>query len=66
MTPTLLIVILALTTPTWAAPRCLTYEEETLGRWQTVCADGTRAVSTYNRTLSRWESTVTSPPKEEK
>jgi hypothetical protein len=32
-----------------------------MGRWQTVCDDGTRAVSTYNRTLERWESTVTPP-----
>jgi hypothetical protein len=41
--------------------RCTTYEEKTLNRLQTLCDDGTRAVSTYNRTLSRWESTVTPP-----
>jgi hypothetical protein len=41
---------------------CTTYEEKTLGRLQTVCDDSTRAVSTYNRTLGRWESTVTPPP----
>jgi hypothetical protein len=47
----------------WAATtRCLTYEERSLGRLQTLCDDGTRAIHTYNRTLSRWESTVTPPP----
>ena len=51
----------------WASPalagsvRCTTYEEKTLGRLQTLCDDGTRAVSTYNRTLERWETTV--PPR---
>jgi hypothetical protein len=46
----------------WAGtPRCTTYEEKTLGRWHTICDDGTRAVSTWNKTLSRWESTVTPP-----
>jgi hypothetical protein len=64
MTRTCIVLILALATPAWAAPppRCLTYEEKSIGRWQTLCADGTRAVSTYNKTLSRWESTVTPPP----
>jgi hypothetical protein len=48
---------------TWAGTtRCTTYEERTLGRLQTLCADGTRVTHTYNKTLSRWESTVTSPP----
>jgi hypothetical protein len=32
--------------PAWSAPRCLTYEEKTLGRLQTLCDDGTRAAST--------------------
>jgi hypothetical protein len=27
---------------------CTTYQEQTLGRLQTLCADGTRAVSTWN------------------
>jgi hypothetical protein len=44
--------------------RCTTYEEKTLGRLQTLCADGTRAVSTWNRTLSRWESPSTPPPRQ--
>ncbi len=48
---------------TWAGTtRCTTYEEQTLGRLQTLCDDGTRAVSTWNKTLSRWGSTVTPPP----
>jgi hypothetical protein len=28
----------------------------------TVCDDGTRAVHHFNKTLSRWESTITPPP----
>jgi hypothetical protein len=45
----------------WAATTCcLTYEGKSLGRLQTLCEDGTRAVHTYNKTLSRWKSTVTS------
>ena len=59
----LLVAFLFLVRPTWAGtPRCTTYEEPTLGRLQTVCDDGTRAVSTWNRTLSRWESPVTPLP----
>ena len=60
------LVLLALV---WASPalagsrlRCTTYEEKSLGRWQTLCDDGTRAVSTYNRTLQHWDTTVTPPP----
>jgi hypothetical protein len=56
------VLLLALMTPTWAASvRCTTYEVKSLGRLQTVCDDGTRAVSTYNQTLERWESIVTPP-----
>jgi hypothetical protein len=58
----LLVAFLLLVRPAWSAPSCLTYEEKTLGRWQTLCDDGTRAVSTDNRTRSRWERAVTSPP----
>jgi hypothetical protein len=59
----ILAVLLALASPALAGPvRCLTSEEKTLGRRQTLCDDGTRAVSTYNRTLDRWERTVTPPP----
>jgi hypothetical protein len=54
---------LALVSPTLVGPgRCLTYEEKTLGRLQTLCSDSTRAVSTWNKTLERWDTTVTPPP----
>jgi hypothetical protein len=59
----LLVAFLLLGRPAMAeATRCTTYEEKTLGRLQTVCTDGTRAVSTWHRTLERWESTVTPLP----
>jgi hypothetical protein len=59
----LLVAFLLLVRPAWSATtRCTTYEEKTLNRLHTLCADGTRAVSTYHQTLSRWESTVTAPP----
>jgi len=58
-----LVLLLLLASPVPAGPvRCTTYEEKTLGRLQTLCDDGTRAVSTWNRTLERWESTITPPP----
>jgi hypothetical protein len=58
-----LALLLTLASPALAGPvRCTTYEEKTLGRLQTLCADGTQAVSIYNKTLSRWESTITPPP----
>jgi hypothetical protein len=42
----LLAVLLAVASPALAGPvRCLTYEEKTIGRLQTLCDDGTRAVS---------------------
>jgi hypothetical protein len=45
---------------TWAATtRCLTYEEKTLGRLQTLCDDGSRATSYGNRTMERWETPIT-------
>ena len=60
---TLSALLLALASPTLAGPvRCTTYEEKSMGRLQTLCADGTRAVSTWNRTLQRWDTTVTPPP----
>jgi hypothetical protein len=56
-TPTLMILVfllLLLTSPALAGPmHRATYEEKTLGRLHTVCDDGTRAVSTYNKTLGR-------------
>jgi hypothetical protein len=57
------LLLLLLASPALAGTtHCMTYEEPTLGRLQTLCDDGTRAVSTYNQTLSRWESTITPPP----
>jgi hypothetical protein len=54
---------LALVNPTWAGTlQCTTYEEKTLQRWHTICDDGTRAVSRYNRSLDRWETTITTSP----
>jgi hypothetical protein len=58
----LLVAVVLLVRPAWSATRCTTYKEQTLGRLQTLCDDGTRAISTYNRTLERWESTITPPP----
>ena len=56
------LVLLALASPALAGPRCLTYEEKSLGRLQTLCDDGTRAVSTWSPTLQRWDTTVTPQP----
>ena len=53
-----------MTTLAWAGPvRRTTYEEKTLNRLQTLCDDGTRAVSTWSPTLQRWETTITPPPR---
>jgi hypothetical protein len=50
----IMALLLALATPALAATtRCTTYEEKTMQRLQTLCDDGTRAVSTYNKTLGR-------------
>jgi hypothetical protein len=55
-----LIILLGLTSPGLTATvRCTTYEEKTLQRWHTICDDGTRAVSRYNKILDRWETTIT-------
>jgi hypothetical protein len=50
--------------PLAGAVHCTTYEEKTLNRLQTICDDGTRAVSTYNRTLQRWDTIVTETPRQ--
>ena len=42
-----MLLLLALAMSAGAgAVRCTTYEEKSMGRWQTICDDGTRAVST--------------------
>jgi len=56
---------LLLASPTMAGSvRCTTYEERSMNRLQTICDDGTRAVSTYNRTLQRWDITITESPRQ--
>jgi hypothetical protein len=58
-----LAVLLVQASPAWAGPvRCQTYPEPSMGRLQTICDDGTRAVSTWSPTLQRWDTTVTPPP----
>jgi hypothetical protein len=59
----LLVAFLLLKSPAWGGSvRCTTDEVKSLGRLQTLCDDGTRAVHHFNKTLSRWESTITPPP----
>jgi hypothetical protein len=49
---------------TWAGTtRFITYEEKTPGCWHTLCAAGTWAVSTDNRTLERWDTAITGSPR---
>jgi hypothetical protein len=62
MIPTLILAAALSWAPPASTP-CLTYEEKSLTRLQTICADGTRAVSTWNRTLGRWETIITPPPR---
>jgi hypothetical protein len=58
------LLLVALASPVWPATlRCTTYEENTLNRFHTLCDEGTRAVSRYNKTLERWETTITSSPR---
>ena len=58
----LLVAFLLLVRPALAgAVRCTTYEVKSLNRLQTLCEDGTRAVSRFNKTMGRWESTITLP-----
>jgi hypothetical protein len=58
------LFIVALVNPALAGTgRCTTYYERTLDRWQTLCDDGTRAVSRYNKVLDRFETTITASPR---
>jgi hypothetical protein len=57
------LTLLFMATPALAGPTCTTYEEKTLNRLHTLCSDDTRAVSTYNRTLERWDTTITGSPR---
>jgi hypothetical protein len=57
------VLVLLLASPALAGPvRCQTDHEPTLNRLQTLCSDGTRAVSTWSPTLQQWTTTVTPPP----
>jgi hypothetical protein len=48
----------------WAGTtRCTTYPEQILGRLDTVCADVTRAITTWNWTLERRDITITDGPR---
>jgi hypothetical protein len=58
----LLVAFLLLVRPAWSATHCTTYEEKPLGRLQTLCDDGTWAVSRYNAVLDRWETTIAASP----
>jgi hypothetical protein len=58
----LIVAFVLLVRPALAGTtHCTTYQEQTLGRLQTLCDKDPRAVSTYNRTMERWESAVTPP-----
>jgi hypothetical protein len=58
----LLVAVVLLVRPAWSATRCMTYQEKTLSRLQTLCDDGTRSTSTYYKILERWETTITPLP----
>jgi hypothetical protein len=64
MTRTLFLLALSLgLAPLPPQPQhCISYEEKTLGRWQTLCPDGTRGIRHWNPVLERWDSTITPPP----
>jgi hypothetical protein len=59
----LLVAFLLLVRPALATTRCTTDAEQTPGRLQSLCDDGTRAVSAWNKTLERWETTLTPAPR---
>jgi hypothetical protein len=63
MTPVIALLLLLLASPALAGPvRCQTHHEPTLNRLQTLCDDGTRAVSTWSPTRQQWNTTVMPPP----
>ncbi len=61
---TLAVLFVALASPALAGSRCLAYEEKALNRLQTICDDGTRAVSTWSPTLRQWQTTITASPRQ--
>jgi len=61
----LVFLALALASPALAGPvRCQTHHDPTLNRLQTLCDDGTRAVSTWSPTWQRWQTTITNSPRQ--
>jgi hypothetical protein len=59
-----LALLLALASPALATTtHCTAYEQKTMNQLHTLCDDGTRAISIYNRTLQRWETTITASPR---
>jgi len=52
----------ALVLPPSLPQTCITRENTLLGRMETTCQDGTRAISRYNALLDRWETTITQGP----
>jgi len=58
-----MLLRLALASPALAgAVRCTTSEERSLGRWQTIYDDGTRAVTTWSALGGGWQTTITESP----
>lgn len=55
------LLLLTLASAALAGTRCTSYEEKSLGRLQTLCDDGTKAVSRYNTVIERCETTVAPP-----
>jgi hypothetical protein len=67
-----IILLLGLTSPTLAgaAPpitsppvHCTTTYDALLARWETVCDDGTRAITRHDQLLDRDETTIMSGPR---
>jgi hypothetical protein len=66
MTTTLIMLVAqAWDSPALGATTCRTTSyERTVDRRQTLCDDGTRAVSRYKTMLNRWHPTITASPRQ--
>jgi hypothetical protein len=59
-----LVLLVVLASPALAGTvRCTTTENTLLNYLETLCSDGTRAVSRWNAILERWETTITTSPR---
>src|SRR2546426_8236707 len=67
-----IVLLLGLVSPTLAGSgpaipgtpaSCTTTYNQLLDRWETVCSDGTRAITRYDQLLDRDETTVLSGPR---